>query len=515
MSEADSTKLQKEIRIRNIREEDIDEVVEVANLSFGLPGVAFEAKHYKSHIEVFPEGQFCVEYGGKIIGACSSIVINFDEYGEDHTIDEVSGGGYIRNHNPNGVNLYGLDVVVHPDYQKLKIGRRLYEARRKLCRKLNLKSIIFGGRMPNYYKYADELTPEEYVNQVIKKKIYDPVITFQSMNGFKFKKVLANYLPHDKASLENATLMEWVNEDYVPPSDKDYRHSLPVRISSIQYAIKEIQSLSDFAQQCEHYVRNCSKVRSDFAVFPEAVTMQLASLTNERFPSGQAQKVTTYTDDIIQLFSGLAVKYSINIIAGSHYVEEDGDIYNVSYLFRRNGTSDRQYQLNIAPSEKSWLGILPGENLQVMDTDCGKIAILIGYDVQFPELAREAADLGAKILFIPFSAENEQGYLRIRYCAQARAVENQLFTVISGASGCMTNVTQADTYYGQSAIFSPVDFSFPTDGIVAESRQPLESIVTGEVDLEVLRRNRETGSATPFKDRYRNVAMSEEEMPLV
>ncbi|RST76950.1 GNAT family N-acetyltransferase [Siminovitchia acidinfaciens] len=501
MSEADTSKYQKEIIVRNIREEDIEEVVKVANLSFGLPGVAFEAKHYKSHINIFPEGQFCVEYDGKIIGACSSIIINFDEYGDDHSFDEISGDGYIRNHNPKGINLYGLDVVVHPDYQKLKIGRRLYEARRKLCRQFNLKSILFGGRMPNYYKYADKMTPEEFVDQVVKKKLYDPVITFQTMNGFKFKKVLPKYLPHDEASLENATLMEWVNEDYAPPSDKDYRHSLPVRISSIQYDFKEVQSFEEFSRQCEYYVRNSSKVRSDFAVFPEAVTMQLASFSDERFPSGQAQKVTTYTEDYLQLFSDLAVKYSINIIAGSHYVEEDNEIYNVSYLFRRNGTFDSQCKLHITPSEKSWLGTQSGDDLKVFDTDYGKIAILIGYDILFPELARKAADEGAQIIFTPFLAENEQGYLRIRYCAQARAIENQVYTVISGASGNMTNVTLADARYGQSGIFSPIDYSFPNAGVVAESQPNMEAIVTGDVDLEVLHRNRQTGTVTPVNDR--------------
>lgn len=231
-----------------------------------------------------------------------------------------------------------------------------------------------------------------------------------------------------------------------------------MRISSVQYDFKEVRSFSDFAQQCEYYVRSSSKVRSDFVLFPEVVTMQLAAFSNERFPSGQAQEVTTYTEDYIQLFSDLAVKYSINIIAGSHYVEEDNEIYNVSYLFRRNGTFDRQYKLHVAPSEKSWLGIQAGDEVKVFDTDCGKIAILIGYDILFPELARQAAEQGAQIIFTPFAEENEQGYMRIRCCSQARAIENQVYTVISGASGNMTNVTLADAKYGQSGIFSRLIF---------------------------------------------------------
>jgi predicted amidohydrolase/ribosomal protein S18 acetylase RimI-like enzyme len=500
MCETDTSRKQKQIVVRNIRHEDIPEVVQVANLGFGIPEVAFDPDQYESHIRIFPEGQFCAEYDGKIVGACSSIIVNFDEYSEEHTINEISDNGYIRNHNPNGVNLYGLDVVVHPDYQKLKIGRRLYEARRKLCRRLNLKSIIFGGRMPNYHKYADKMTPEEYVQAVLKKKIYDPVITFQTMNGFRFKKILPNYLTNDEASLKYATLMEWVNEDYVPPSEKDYRHSLPVRITAVQHEMKKINSFSEFAAQCEHYVRNSSKIRSDFVVFPEAVTMQLASFLGEKFPSGQAQKAASYTNEYIKLFSDLAMKYSIHIIAGSHYVEEHHDLYNVAFLFRRDGTMDKQYKLHIPADEEKWLGIQPGDEVKVFDTEFGKIAILIGYDIQFPELARMAVEQGAQIIFHPYTAGSEQEFLRMQYCARARAVENQAFVVTSGSFGHLTHVTQADSRYGKSEIFSPIDFSFPGDGVIAGGRPNVESLITGDVDLEVLRRNRLAGSVTPLKD---------------
>ncbi|MFS0646999.1 GNAT family N-acetyltransferase [Siminovitchia sp. 179-K 8D1 HS] len=501
MSETDTSNKPKQIIVRNIRQKDIPEVVEVANLSFGIPGVAFQPEHYESHIRIFPEGQFCVEYDGKIVGACSSIIVNFEEYSEEHTIDEISDGGYIRNHNPKGTHLYGLDVVVHPDYQKLKIGRRLYEARRRLCRRLNLKSIVFGGRMPNYYKYANEMTPEQYVQEVIKKKIYDPVITFQTMNGFQFKKILPNYLSDDGASLKYATLMEWVNEDYVPPSDKDYRHALPVRITTVQYEMKKIGSFSDFAKQCEHYVHNSSKIRSDFIVFPEAVTLQLASFLGERFPSGQAQKAASFTNEYIKLFSDLAIKYSINIIAGSHYMEENNDLYNVAFLFKRDGTVEKQYKLHIPSQEEKWFGIQPGNELKVFDTECGKIAIVVGYDIQFPETARLAVDKGAQIIFTPFSAENEHDFLRLHYCARARAVENQAFVVTSGSFGHLTHVTQTDSRYGKSEIFSPIDFSFPGDGVIAKGQSNAETLVTGDVDLEALRRNREAGSVTPLKDR--------------
>lgn len=210
LSAADS-----EMTIRKIKKEDIVEIVKLARLAFGNPLIAFQEKHYESQVNLFPEGQVCIEYEGKIVGSCSSVIVNFDDYGEHHSFIDISGSGYIRNHNPEGKNLYGLDVVVHPDYRKMKIGRRLYEARREICKKYNLKSILFGGRIPNYHEYADELTPDEYAEKVKNDGLYDPVLTFQLRNGFKLRGIMKNYLKDDAASLKYATLMEWRNPDYV------------------------------------------------------------------------------------------------------------------------------------------------------------------------------------------------------------------------------------------------------------------------------------------------------------
>ncbi|GIN22357.1 MAG TPA: GNAT family N-acetyltransferase [Bacillus bacterium] len=206
------------IIVRNTTLEDIDELVPMAIKGYGYEDMAPTKEKYKSHLKHFPEGQFCVEYGGKLIASCSSVLINIEDYGENHTFNDVAGGGYIDNHNPNGKNLYGIDVVVHPDYRKMKVGKRLYEARRKLAKDMNLESIIFGGRIPNYQQYADQMTAEEYVRKVLDGEIFDPVIVFQTRNGFECKGVMKGYIPKDEESLGYATLMEWKNPDYSPPA---------------------------------------------------------------------------------------------------------------------------------------------------------------------------------------------------------------------------------------------------------------------------------------------------------
>nr|WP_154306714.1 carbon-nitrogen hydrolase family protein [Metabacillus lacus] len=500
----DLKKFEKKMIIRTIEESDIDDIIALQRVCF--PGMdPWKREHLESHLEHFPEGQFCAELEGEIIGSCSSLLVNFDEYDDRHTWDDITDNGYITNHNPNGLNLYGIEVMVHPEYRRMKIGHRLYEARKELARILNVKSIIIGGRIPNYHKHAQEMSPREYVEQVIHHKIYDPVLSFQWLNGFIPMRVNPNYLPDDKASNQYATLMEWNNVDYQPNPRMYYKTALPVRICVVQYMMKQISSFEEFATQVEYYTDVASDAGSDFAVFPEIFTTQLMSFLNERSPSRAVQRIAEFTEQYINLFTELAVKYNVNIIGGSHFVEEDEKIFNIAYLFRRDGTIEKQYKIHITPNERKWWGISRGDEVKVFDTDCGKIAIQICYDIEFPELARIATEKGAKIIFTPFCTEDRQGYLRVRYCAQARAVENQVYTVIAGTVGNLPETENMDIQYAQSAIFAPSDFEFARDGIVGECNANIEMVIIGDVDLEILRRQRQSGTVRQLKDRRKDL----------
>lgn len=501
----DLSKFEKKMIIRNIEEKDIEEILAMQALCF--PGmVPWEREHLESHLEHFPEGQFCAEFEGKIIGSCSSLIINFDEYDDRHTWDDITDNGYISNHNPDGYNMYGIEVMVHPEYRRMKIGHRLYEARKDLARRLNLKSIIIGGRIPNYHKFEKEMSPRQYVQEVIHHKIYDPVLSFQLLNGFLLMRINPNYLPDDRASGKYATLMEWNNVDYMPNTKRFYKTALPVRICVVQYQMKQINSFEEFANQVEYYTDVASDASADFAVFPELLTTQLMSFSDEKSPSRAIRRLTEYTEEYISLFTELAVKYNVNIVGGSHFVEEDnGKIFNVAYLFRRDGTIEKQYKIHITPNERKWWGISRGDDVKVFDTDCGKVAIQICYDIEFPELARIATEKGAKIIFTPFCTEDRQGYLRVRYCSQARAVENQIYTVISGTVGNLPQTENMDIQYAQSAIFAPSDFEFARDGIVGECNPNIEMVVIGDVDLEILRRQRQSGTVRQLKDRRHDV----------
>ncbi len=203
--------------IREMMLKDIPQIVELQKISFpsmAAEGVYWKPDQLKSHFQIFPQGQFVAEYKEKIVGSCSSLIVTLEPEYKEHTWMEICGDSHLNNHNPKGDTLYGADVSAHPDFRRLGVATKLYDARKDLAIKLNLKRIIAGGRLVNYCEYSNELTPEEYVKKVKRHEIREPVLSFQLRNGFKYIKILPNYMK-DPRSLNYATFIEWKNPHYI------------------------------------------------------------------------------------------------------------------------------------------------------------------------------------------------------------------------------------------------------------------------------------------------------------
>ncbi len=504
MPEIDLKTFEKSINIRQLRLEDFEQVTTLQLKCFpGMP--PWNKEQYTSQVTLFPEGQIGVEYQGQLVASSSSLILDFNLYSQWHSWREIADNGYIRNHNPTGDTLYGIEIMVDPQFRGLKLARRLYNARKELCRKKNLMRIILGGRIPGYANYADQMSAREYVDKVINKIYFDPVLTIQISNGFVLKRLIPNYLTTDKDSLGYATFLEWTNLDYVPSPSHLYVRTAPVRVCAVQYQMRAVESFDDFARQTEYFVDVASDYKCDFILFPEIFTTQLLSFLPDLRPGLSVRKLSEFTPQYLEHFSKLSIKYNINIIGGSHFTVENDHLFNISYFFRRDGTLGKQYKLHITPNERRWWGIEPGNKLEIFNTDRGKIAILICYDIEFPELARFAVEHGAQILFVPFCTDERYAYLRVRYCAQARCIENHLFVVIAGNVGNLPSVENLDIHYAQSAIFTPSDISFSRDAIQAEATPNVETVIFDDVDLELLKKHRQTGSVLNWQDQRRDL----------
>lgn len=505
MEPLDLTEFEWKTNVRPLTIDDYDALIEMSQACF--PDMQpWGRDQIESQLAVFPEGQLCVEIEGRLAASSSSLILEYDESLEWHNWKAVADAGYIRNHKPKGDTLYGIEIMVHPDFRGMKLSRRMYDARKQLCREKNLARIIIAGRIPGFHQYAEKISAREYIDQVLEKMIYDPVLTAQLSNGFTVKGLIANYLPSDLESCGYATFLDWVNLDYVPGAKRRFHHVVePIRICVVQYQMRSVKGFDEFAQQCEFFLDTASDYKCDFVLFPELFTTQLLSCVEVSRPGQAARRLAEFTPQYLEFFTEMAVRYDVNVIGGSQFVIEHGTLYNISYLFQRDGSIGKQYKIHVTPSEKKWWGVSPGDRVEVFDTDCGRIAIQICYDIEFPEMTRIAAQKGAQIIFVPFNTDTRHGYLRVRHCAQARCIENHLYVAISGCTGNLPFVENADIHYAQSGIYTPADVEFARDAVAAECNPNVETLIIHDLDFEQLRRHKEAGSVQNWNDRRRDL----------
>jgi len=484
--------------LRQLQKSDYAAVVELQRR--GFPTIEpWTPEQFESQISIFPEGQLGVEIDNVLVATSSSLIVDEEDFGAYHTFDEVSDKGFIRNHDPEGDTLYGIDIAVDPKHRGERLTRRIYGARKGLATERNLRAILIAGRIPGYGKVADKMSAEEYTRRVVRKDLKDPVLTSQLSQGFAIRAVLRSYLPSDTESAGFAVFMEWLNPEHHPDGQPTAVRN--VAVAAVQYQMRPITMFDEFAQQCEFFIDTASEYRMDFLLFPEMITNQLQALVPAPESSLTARRLDEFTPRYTELFSRLAMKYNLNIIGGTHLTLEGDKLYNIASLFRRDGSVEKQYKLHITPAEARWWGVSPGDEIRVFDTDRGKIAILIGDDVSYPETARIATGKGASLLFVPFNTDIRSAYMRIRSCAQARCIENGMYAVLAGPIGNLPFVQGADIHYGEACILTPCDVPFARDGVAEEATPNVETMVVHELDMEVLRRNRLTGSVRTWLDR--------------
>jgi predicted amidohydrolase len=280
-----------------------------------------------------------------------------------------------------------------------------------------------------------------------------------------------------------------------------------LRVAALQYFIRPVQTLDQFRDQVSGLVETAADYECGLVVFPEYFTLQLLTLGNAKKPIiEKIRDLAGHLESYLELMTCLARKQKIYIVGGTIPVLE-GDsksIFNDSFLFNPSGEYATQGKLHMTRFEKEDWKVSPRTKLKVFETDFGKLAIAICYDVEFPEIARAAARQGANLLVVPSCTDDRQGYLRVRYCAQARAIENQMYVIQSHTVGSLPMFPAVSLNYGQAAILTPSDFPFSRDGILAEGDANQEMMVIGELNLKTIFSTRKKGTVLPLVDSVRS-----------
>jgi len=499
----------KKLEIRNARSDDIEGIVKLVQKVYTeMP--SYNAAMVRSHLNHFREGVFVALFEGQVVGYTVSFRIG-EVALKPHTWAEICGGGLASRHDPEGQYLYGMEVCVDPDRRGYRIGQRFYDQRKKLCQELGLKGIVFGGRIPTYQRRRRKFASiDDYIEAVRSGQARDPVLSFQLRNGFEVLGAIKGYLTVDEPSGGYGVHLIWhnpmIDRDAAPESENNASNfSLPdtVRVATVQYQQRKVSSFDEFIGLVEYFVNTAADYRADFVLFPELFSVQLLSLEDQQINALESiEALSRHTPELLDRLREMSIRYNINIIGGSHpTLSQSGRVENISYVFLRDGSVYHQPKLHPTPTEVYWWNIEGGNRLESIDTDCGPIGVLIGYDSVFPELSRYLVDQGVKMIFVPFYADERQNYLRMRYCCQARAVENQCYVIMSGNCGNLPGVANMDIQYAQSCILTPCDFSFARDGVAADTTPNVETVALADLRLDSLTLTRNNGTVKNLKER--------------
>ncbi len=279
--------------------------------------------------------------------------------------------------------------------------------------------------------------------------------------------------------------------------------SRPVRVCSVQYALRAISSFDDFARFVESYVYVGDDYDADLIVFPELLGAQLLGLMGtEGEPADLMRRVALeHADAFDALFTRLATEYERIIVAGTMPRFDGKRLLNVASVYFPGLEPLHQAKLHLTPAERTVWNFSPGRDLVVVDADFGKFAVAICYDVQFPEVVKVLCNHhGVQLVVVPYMTDDRRGSCRVNTCSQARAIENQIYTVTAGMVGSLPLVTYFTSQFAQSGIYTPSDFAFPVDGIATVAAANVGQVIVADLDLAMLDRARKHGSVHSFLD---------------
>lgn len=211
-SRADADDPRRMFLLRSASLSDVPRLVELNAAAYPdlvADGVVFDAAQLMAQQAVFPEGQIvATSKDGTILGAIATLIVPGAPAAAAHTWTEITSYGTFASHDATGDTLYLADIYCDPSVRGL--GPTLYEAMFDLCKRRRLARVVAGGRLWGYHEVAGSMTPEAYVDEVVRGARKDRVLGSQLRAGFVVRGILPGYLD-DWRSAGFATHLAWEN----------------------------------------------------------------------------------------------------------------------------------------------------------------------------------------------------------------------------------------------------------------------------------------------------------------
>lgn len=127
----------------------------------------------------------------------------------------------------------------------------------------------------------------------------------------------------------------------------------------------------------------------------------------------------------LQAAGHLAARHGVGLVLG--YPEKSGGaLYNSGAVFDRGGNLISNYRKVALPNDFERECFTPGTGPEAFEFEGVRCSVLICYDIEFPELARRAALLGAELLLVP-TALRAKWRIVSDAIVPSRAYENAMF----------------------------------------------------------------------------------------
>ncbi|MCG7598202.1 carbon-nitrogen hydrolase family protein [Halomonas sp. McH1-25] len=274
-------------------------------------------------------------------------------------------------------------------------------------------------------------------------------------------------------------------------------------VATAQYPIDTFTSFADFQAKAARWVQDAVSHGSQLLVLPEYGSMELASLLADSIRDdlhAQVRALQPMRDDVVATWRDLAQRYGVTLLAPSMPWQLDDERFvNRAWLFTPTGADFQDKQIMTRFERGPW-GIGPGQDLKLFDTPAGRLGVLICYDSEFPLLARALVEAGAELLLVPSCTDTDAGYHRVRWCAQARAIEQQVAVVHSPTVGEALWSPAVDINIGRAAVYTPCDHGFPPNGVLALADDSTPGWQYARLDLDAIHELRNSGQVNNHDD---------------
>jgi predicted amidohydrolase len=276
------------------------------------------------------------------------------------------------------------------------------------------------------------------------------------------------------------------------------------RIAAAQYDVEFLTSWEAYENKIRRWFASAAERGARFLVFPEYFSMELASLFPQAVYSSLALQLEALQELLprfLTLFGDAAAEHGAYVVAGSFPVRLSGGAYrNRSFFFRPDGSHGFQDKLQMTRFEAERWSIEAGEAIEVFETEFGTIGIDVCYDGEFPMIARKQVEAGATLIVVPSCTDTRAGYYRVRVGAQARALENQCYVVQASTVGSAPWSEAVDENVGAAGVYTPIDYGFPDDGVLAVGELNVPGWVFADIDLARVQRVRAEGQVFNYRD---------------